>query len=158
MSARPFTLLAALLAATNPVAAFWPYHLQTLLEDLKSVRARDGSHAENAGDARPAAFNLPLRRTQLKRQTRSYTIIPAVEPSQEGSAGVDTVPGDYTYMIDMKFGSSDKEFHMLVDTAASNTWVMSSDCTTDVCASHNTLADSDSTSLEVSRLLQALCH
>lgn len=39
---------------------------------------------------------------------------------------------------------------MLVDSAASNTWVMGSNCTTDACKEHNTFGKGDSTSLIIS--------
>ena len=49
----------------------------------------------------------------------------------------------------MKFGSSGKELHLLIDTGAANTWVMSSNCTAAACGLHNTFGASDSTTLAV---------
>lgn len=40
--------------------------------------------------------------------------------------------------------------YMLVDTGAANTWVMGSECKSQVCTQHSTMGPSDSTSLEVS--------
>lgn len=40
--------------------------------------------------------------------------------------------------------------YMLIDTGAANTWVMGSDCKSQVCGQHSTLGPSDSASLEVS--------
>lgn len=153
MFTRPSSFLAVLLAVSTPALAFYPYHLETLLENSKDARVRNAPRAENAKDITRGSINLPLRRTPVKRQTPQYTIISALEPTQTGSAGIDTVPGDFIYIVDMKYGSSNKEFHMLVDTAASNTWVMSSSCTTEICKAHNTLGQSDSPSLEVYELL-----
>lgn len=40
--------------------------------------------------------------------------------------------------------------YVLVDTGAANTWVMGSECKSEVCTNHNTFGASDSLSLEVS--------
>lgn len=41
--------------------------------------------------------------------------------------------------------------HLLVDTGASNTWVMASDCNSEACAAHNTFGKEHSASLNVSQ-------
>ncbi|KAF2809661.1 acid protease, partial [Mytilinidion resinicola] len=53
-------------------------------------------------------------------------------------------------MVAVTFGTSSEEYHLLVDAASSNTWVMSSECETDACKTHSTFGKEDSTSLTVS--------
>jgi hypothetical protein len=61
--------------------------------------------------------------------------------------GIHQDGNDHSYFCSFKVGTSDKEFHLLLDSAASNTWLMSSDCTTNACTLHNTLGSRDSSSL-----------
>lgn len=48
----------------------------------------------------------------------------------------------------MKFGSKAQDMFMLIDTGSANTWVFSSDCTSDTCSIHNTFGAKDSASLK----------
>lgn len=75
----------------------------------------------------------------------------AITPTKSDSVGIDQDGADFTYFSSMTFGSSNVQFHMLMDTAASNTWVMSSDCTTDVCKKHNLLGKDVSSSLVINQ-------
>ena len=74
----------------------------------------------------------------------------ASPPTQTNSESIHNDGTDFSYFASIDFGSSAKTMYMLVDTGAANTWIMGSDCKTQVCAEHNTLGSSDSTSLEVS--------
>ncbi|KAF2759630.1 acid protease [Pseudovirgaria hyperparasitica] len=99
------------------------------------------------------AINLPLRRHRVARRPlrlrdSAYDITSAPRPTQTNSVGIDQDGTDYTYMASMQFGTSQTEYHMLLDTAASNTWVMSSDCKSDVCGFHNTLGKDSSSTLQ----------
>ncbi|KAF2117812.1 aspartic peptidase domain-containing protein [Lophiotrema nucula] len=51
-------------------------------------------------------------------------------------------------MVAVKFGESTEEYHLLLDSAASNTWVMSEKCTTDACSTHNSFGNGDSSTLK----------
>jgi hypothetical protein len=62
---------------------------------------------------------------------------------------VDQDGTDYSYFCAFKFGTGKKEYFMLLDSAASTTWVMSSDCTTSAGGLHPTFGTSDSTTLKV---------
>lgn len=62
---------------------------------------------------------------------------------------IDQDGGDLSYMVAVTFGDSKEEYHLLLDSAASNTWVMGSDCKTDACGTHTTFGKEDSSSLKV---------
>ncbi|KAF2833395.1 acid protease [Ophiobolus disseminans] len=51
-------------------------------------------------------------------------------------------------MVAVTIGDSKEEYQMLLDSAASNTWVMSQGCTTEACKTHTTFGKDDSSSLK----------
>jgi hypothetical protein len=51
-------------------------------------------------------------------------------------------------MVAVTFGDSSDEYHMLLDSAASNTWVMGQDCSSEACKTHATFGKGDSSTLE----------
>ncbi|KAH7355607.1 aspartic peptidase domain-containing protein [Pyrenochaeta sp. MPI-SDFR-AT-0127] len=51
-------------------------------------------------------------------------------------------------MVAVTFGDSKEEYHLLLDSAASNTWVMAQDCNSAACKTHNTFGTGDSTTLK----------
>ncbi|QDS76264.1 hypothetical protein FKW77_001588 [Venturia effusa] len=95
------------------------------------------------------ALRISLKRTPAKRQNK-FSVVAADAPEQSTSAGVDQDGTDFSYFASFKIGTSPKTFYLLLDSAASNTWVMSSDCTTSACGIHTTFGTSDSSSLRVS--------
>ncbi|KAF2872608.1 aspartic peptidase domain-containing protein [Massariosphaeria phaeospora] len=52
-------------------------------------------------------------------------------------------------MVAVKIGSSDKEYHFVLDSASSSTWVMADDCEAEPCSLHTTFGPDDSDSLKV---------
>jgi hypothetical protein len=61
-------------------------------------------------------------------------------------------------MVAVTFGDSSDEYHMLLDSAASNTWVMAQDCKSEACKTHATFGKGDSSTLKVSCLVLILSH
>jgi hypothetical protein len=53
-------------------------------------------------------------------------------------------------MVAVTIGDSSDEYHMLLDSAASNTWVMGQDCESEACKTHATFVKGDSSTLKVS--------
>ncbi|KAJ4403563.1 hypothetical protein N0V91_006436 [Didymella pomorum] len=51
-------------------------------------------------------------------------------------------------MVAVTIGDSKEEYHLLLDSAASNTWVMGQDCKSDACGTHTTFGKGDSSSLK----------
>jgi hypothetical protein len=127
----------ALLAA--PCLAFYPYHFPS----------SDGSESNTPRIRRSPHFQhlrFPLRAV---KRANSFSISKAGPPSQANSAGVDQDGSDISYMVEIQFGSGKKTLYLLLDSAAVNTWVMSSACTTDACTKHNTYGSGDSSTLQV---------
>lgn len=103
-------------------------------------------------DTDNGAMRISLQRRPAKRQNK-FNILAADTPKQSNSAGVDQDGTDFSYFAFFKFGTSSKTFYLLLDSAASNTWVMGSDCTTSACGIHTTFGQSDSSSLKVRIIL-----
>ncbi|KAI9829752.1 MAG: hypothetical protein M1819_005989 [Sarea resinae] len=93
--------------------------------------------------------SLKTRATPVKR-TNTYHIVSAATPTSTDSMAVDEDGTDYSYFSSVKFGSGGTPMYMLLDTGASNTWVMGSDCQSKACQSHDTFGPGDSKSLLVS--------
>ncbi|KAF2025455.1 acid protease [Setomelanomma holmii] len=51
-------------------------------------------------------------------------------------------------MVAVTIGDSKEEYHLLLDSAASNTWIMGQDCSTEACKTHNTFGKGDSSTLK----------
>jgi len=85
------------------------------------------------------------------KRANAYKIITANTPLQPQSAGVDQDGTDFSYFASFTFGSSQETYYMLLDSGASDSWVMGADCTAEACNAHNTLGSSDSKTLKVSR-------
>ena len=131
-------------------SAFYPYR-QVFPTDPETPSTpssrRDLGHSLGHGKH----VRAPLRRLLTKRKN-GFKIIQAAAPKQANSAGIDQDGTDFSYFCAFQFGTNKETFYLLIDTAASNTWVMSSDCTTDACNSHTTFGPADSTSLVVREL------
>lgn len=115
--------------------AFYPYAL-----DANLIAARH--------EAPLSPFAMPLRRTPTRRDNQ-FNVVTAAVPTQTHSIAVDTDGNDFSYFASFKFGTSDLEYYLLLDSGAANTWVMGSECTTDSCTKHNTLGSAGSSTLEV---------
>jgi hypothetical protein len=144
-----WTVASALLPS---VSAFYPYHYG---DSSKGYSASDAvtpyttsQHASDVNDRR-RTVTLPLQRVSLSSRQNSYNIINSGDPKQENSVAVDQDGNDLSYMVAVTIGSSKEEYHLLLDSAASNTWVMGQECTTDACKRHNTFGEGDSDSLKV---------
>ncbi|KAJ4338656.1 hypothetical protein N0V87_003779 [Didymella glomerata] len=92
------------------------------------------------------SITLPLRR--VPRQQNTYNIVNSKDPSQKNSVAVDQDGSDLSYMVAVTIGDSKEEYHLLLDSAASNTWVMGQDCKSDACGTHTTFGKGDSSSLK----------
>jgi hypothetical protein len=78
-----------------------------------------------------------------------YNIVNSNDPKQANSVAIDQDGGDLSYMVAVTIGDSKEEYHLLMDSAASNTWVMGQDCLSDACKTHTTFGKGDSSSLKV---------
>lgn len=138
----------ALSALLPSACAFYPYqynddNTQTGTDRLRRTTTND--------DTRSNAVTLPIRRVarpHLKTRQNAYNIINSKDPTQEDSVAIDQDGNDLSYMVAVTLGDSKEEYHLLLDSAASNTWVMGADCQTDACKAHNTFGAGDSSSLK----------
>ena len=83
----------------------------------------------------------------LIKRDNQYTIATASQPRQTNSLAVDQDGTDFSYFSAINFGSTGKTMYLLIDSGASSTWVMGSDCTTKACQSHNVFGNADSSTL-----------
>lgn len=67
----------------------------------------------------------------------------------EDSVAINQDGNDYSYFSIAQFGSKRQDMWMLLDTGASESWVMHSNCTVRACQLHNTFGMEDSDSLQV---------
>ena len=94
------------------------------------------------------SLTLPLHRI-IKPRDNVYNITKSKTPTAKDSVAVDQDGADLTYMVAAKLGTSKEEWYFLVDSASSNSWVMSKDCKTEACGFHNLFGPDDSTTLKV---------
>lgn len=131
--------LNTLLLLVAPCLAFYPYHFNAAERSASNApRLRRSPHSPN--------LRFPLRAV---KRSNSFSISKANPPAQANSAGVDQDGSDLSYMVEVQFGLGKKTLSLLLDSAAVNTWIMSSSCTTDACTTHNTYGSSDSSTLQV---------
>ncbi|KAI4257195.1 MAG: hypothetical protein L6R42_005811 [Xanthoria sp. 1 TBL-2021] len=170
---RPSACLLWIQTLSISVAAFYPYHPRprptTALHDrtLLSPQAHFKHAAGGAHQGAPDVVKLHIKHQRARPRTNTNVLIPrpgshikrdnsydfvtASPPTQTNSAGIHNDGTDFSYFTSVEFGSSGKTMHLLVDTGASNTWVMASDCNSEVCAAHNTFGKEHSASLKVSQ-------
>ncbi|KAH8701472.1 rhizopuspepsin-1 precursor [Phaeosphaeriaceae sp. PMI808] len=137
----------AILATFLPTAtAFYPYHYDE--DSMISSNSCRESSSPPLSDA--LAVTFPIRRVSrpLGSRQNAYNIVSSNKPKQENSVAIDQDGGDLSYMVAVTIGSGKKEYHLLLDSAASNTWVMGQDCSSEACKTHNTFGTGDSSSLK----------
>jgi hypothetical protein len=137
-------------AALIPTAtAFYPYQYGDE-NPFSNVRRTPSLPASNT---KTGSITLPIRRvpssSNLLSRQNAYNIVNSKDPTQANSVAIDQDGGDLSYMVAMTIGDSKEEYHLLLDSAASNTWVMGQDCTTTACKTHNTFGSADSSTLKV---------
>ncbi|KAH6639451.1 aspartic peptidase domain-containing protein [Boeremia exigua] len=140
------TWLAVSAALWPTVTAFYPYQYDSGSTTASSRRRSAKLPRPNSG-----SITLPLRRVPApirSRQQNTYSIVNSKDPSQENSIAIDQDGSDLSYMVALTIGDSKEEYHLLLDSAASNTWVMGQDCKTDACGTHTTFGTGDSSSLK----------
>ncbi|KAF2845767.1 acid protease [Plenodomus tracheiphilus IPT5] len=143
-----YLALSALFSQT--ATAFYPYQPPDASDSRSSSsKARRIPHPSTPDSSR--SLTLPLHRVTtplgLRPRQNAYNIVNSADPKQENSVAIDQDGGDLSYMVAVTFGDSKEEYHLLLDSAASNTWVMGQDCTSAACGIHNTFGKGDSSTL-----------
>ena len=153
----PWTTWTAACALVPAAAAFYPY--QPVPVGTKHASRRDDIPKTKTRYAPRRSLTLPLRRVPLRSRDNQYKILNSADPKQKNSVAVDQDGSDISYMAAVTIGDSKEEYHLLLDSAATNTWVMGQDCTSEACGKHNTFGKGDSSSLKVCLTLFAdLAH
>lgn len=145
------SLWTALAVSALPASAFYPYQ-PNYGSDESAAKVR---RSVSPSASRVKSVTWPLRRASVRRDN-IYRIIKSKEPSQENSVAIDQdanadgVGYDRSYMVGITIGDSKEEYHLLLDSAASNTWLMGAACDTKACGTHALFGNEDSSSLKVS--------
>jgi hypothetical protein len=150
MHISPSTWLAFFTALLPTATAFYPYHYG---DSNPASRSRRALPQSPDSESPLRSINLPFRRvpsfSNIRTRQNTYNIVNSNDPKQANSVAIDQDGGDLSYMVAVTIGDSKEEYHLLLDSAASNTWVMGQDCGTDACKTHNTFGKGDSSSLKV---------
>lgn len=150
----PWTACAAACALIPAATAFYPYEPSSA--GTKHASRRDDLQKAGTRYASNRALTLPLRRAPLRSRGNQYKILNSADPKQKNSVAVDQDGSDISYMAAVTIGDSKEEYHLLLDSAATNTWVMGQDCTSEACGKHNTFGKGDSSTLKVCRTFATL--
>ena len=156
----PIERLAVGYALLSTASAFYPYERTsgdpTTTSSSSSRRnalplpnLHPVPRSSSSTGSRSITLPLPLYRGSLGARDNTYDIINGNDPKQKNSVAVDQDKNDISYMAAVKIGDSQEEYKLLLDSAASNTWVMSEDCTTEACGKHNLFGKSDSKTIKV---------
>ncbi|KAK4102657.1 acid protease [Parathielavia hyrcaniae] len=84
--------------------------------------------------------------SELEKRKNTYAVSEPTTPTTPNSAGIYQYGPDYSYFIKVQVGSAQQQFFMLLDTGASNTWLMGSNCKSEACLMHDTFDPSSSES------------
>ncbi|KAF2441494.1 acid protease [Karstenula rhodostoma CBS 690.94] len=137
----PWTTWTAASAVVQVATAFYPYDPSS--GEAKPTRAQRTT--PGLRDAPRRRLTIPLRRVP---RDNTYDILNSEDPKQKNSVAVDQDGDDLSYMAAVTIGSSEEEYHLLLDSAASNTWVMGQECKAEACGKHNTFGEGDSDTLK----------
>jgi hypothetical protein len=140
---------AALAVAALPVVnAFYPYSPENGNGANGNVKRGQTAGSQPSAPYNGRSITLPIRRVPSRRDN-IYNILKSNDPKQKNSVAIDQDGNDLSYMVAVTFGDSKEEYHLLLDSAASNTWVMAQDCQTAACGTHTLFGEGDSSTLEV---------
>ncbi|KAI9827016.1 MAG: hypothetical protein M1826_006495 [Phylliscum demangeonii] len=133
----------------------------TLPSDAKVPHVRSVEHVlgespltaaeiKNGRSALPATPQPGGIHARAATPSYAYTVVSAVPPTAPTSLAIDQDGADFSYFSTVKLGASPKDYHLLIDTGAANTWVMGYNCTASACAVHNTFGPDDSPTVAIS--------
>lgn len=143
---HPLLHLLTTIVLADYANAFVPYkHPVGAGSALHSFNHRSISATKRSSQSRSIE-----RKKHLKRENE-FDINSAVTPSQSNSVGINYDKAGDLYFSVAKFGTGDEEYQLLIDTGATESWVMSSSCEAEACSLHTTLGPEDSSTLKVCR-------
>ncbi|EEP80739.1 predicted protein [Uncinocarpus reesii 1704] len=107
--------------------------------------------APSQDEKKPLTLDLVRSRRRVRRDNK-YSAVMGSDPTMENSAAIHQDGNDYSYFSTVKFGSRGQPMWLLLDTGASESWVMSSNCTAEACLRHNSFGVEDSDTLNVTQI------
>ena len=122
-----------------------PLQRSDLPHETRIRRLADRLARKYQRDAPPQPFE---EGHDVVKKDNRFTISTATVPSQPRSAGIDQDGADYSYFATVKLGTSNIDYHMLLDTGAGQSWVMGDTCESTACTTHSTFGPGDSTSYQ----------
>lgn len=145
------TKWAAACAIIPAVTAFYPYDPSSGGGSKGQIRRASNVHGDDTiiGADTRRSITFPLRRVPVHPRKNGFDIAKGNDPKAKNSVAIDQDGFDLSYMVAVTIGSSPQEYYMLLDSAASNTWIMASTCKTEACGKHNLFGVGHSTSLKV---------
>ncbi|KAI9654743.1 MAG: hypothetical protein M1829_000879 [Trizodia sp. TS-e1964] len=90
------------------------------------------------------------QRASSIKGSNGFEIVLSKPPAQANSAAINQDGVDFSYFSTVQFGSSGKPLYMLIDSGASATWVMGSECVAPSCVAHTRYGKADSSTLTIS--------
>lgn len=84
----------------------------------------------------------------VSKRENKYTMLHSNPTTTPNSVAIDQDGTDFSYFATVKLGSGSAPMYMLLDTGASNTWVMGKECTNFACQNHNNFDSSSSKSFK----------
>ena len=84
------------------------------------------------------------RHRQRTRGENKFKVVPAAAPTVPNAVGVAQDGTDFSYFVQVGFGSAAKPLYLLLDTGAGTTWVMGSSCKSTACTMHSSYGPEDS--------------
>ncbi|KAI1958629.1 hypothetical protein LOZ58_005035 [Ophidiomyces ophidiicola] len=85
----------------------------------------------------------------MSRRENKYSAIMSSEPTMKNSIAINQDGSDYSYFSVVKVGSKGQKMWMLLDSGASESWMMGSNCTSPACLKHNTFGREASDTLNI---------
>ncbi|KAK1750026.1 acid protease [Echria macrotheca] len=115
--------------------------------DLYQRTADSGEVTKRTGRIARIASRLSHKHAPsqaLRARANQYSVITPLSATGSKGSGVFQDGSDFSYFIQVKFGSAGKPLYMLVDSGAGTTWVMGSTCKSEACGMHDTFGPEDS--------------
>ena len=83
----------------------------------------------------------------LQPVTPSPSVLTASEPTATDSLAISQDGNDFSYFSEVRIGSSQKEFLLVIDTGSADTWIPSASCRSPACGTQVTFSSADSSTL-----------
>ncbi|KAL2833387.1 aspartic peptidase domain-containing protein [Aspergillus cavernicola] len=92
-------------------------------------------------------LTLDIKKSHVRRDNE-YKVVLADKPTSPGTVALHQDGVDYSYFSTVNIGTPGQPVWMMLDTGGANTWVFSSDCTSEPCTMHNTFGNDSSSTVE----------